>query len=249
MEFQASTSTEHFFLERRWDGGRREGGQRRKMLMALGLLVGAAAFFAAGIAAKRNGWLDGLANLSSRSLWALRSLVLLFAALIVFPRWQELLEPSMNQGSSVAHKTRFLLILYSWSLVQCFFGVSVSVVVIDLFRRCFNHGGGFIHRFFTESMYGAFLFHYPLAHFFVWTYIHLVLEQHLGKELIFHANPWCFLHLKCDKGLNTATITSTTPIEEGYLWLGWAYTTVLTVLVVFPISYCLGKLPVLREIL
>ena len=35
MEFQASTSTEHFFVERRWDGGRREGGQRRKMLVSL----------------------------------------------------------------------------------------------------------------------------------------------------------------------------------------------------------------------
>ena len=35
MEFQASTSTEHFFVERRWDGGRKEGGQRRKMLVSL----------------------------------------------------------------------------------------------------------------------------------------------------------------------------------------------------------------------
>jgi len=55
MEFQASTSTEHFFVERRWDGGRREGGQRRKMLMALGLLVGAAAFFAVGFFAAGTG--------------------------------------------------------------------------------------------------------------------------------------------------------------------------------------------------
>ena len=92
MEFQASNSTE-FFVERRWDGGRREGGQqRRRMLvsskptissfnhlpisdcpwsdafeletfsfniipsqMALGLMVGAAAFFAVGFFAAGTG--------------------------------------------------------------------------------------------------------------------------------------------------------------------------------------------------
>ena len=79
MEFHASNSTE-LFVERRWDGGRREGGQRRKMLvsskptissfnihpistfpnlissqMALGLMVGAAAFFAVGFLAAGTG--------------------------------------------------------------------------------------------------------------------------------------------------------------------------------------------------
>jgi len=55
MEFRASNSTE-LFVERRWDGGRREGGhQSRRMLMALGLMVGAAAFFAVGFFAAGTG--------------------------------------------------------------------------------------------------------------------------------------------------------------------------------------------------
>jgi hypothetical protein len=44
-------------------------------------------------------------------------------------------------------------------------------------------------------------------------------------------------------------ISMTTPIEELHLWLGWAYTLVLTLLVVFPLAHFLRKLPVLRDIL
>merc|ERR1712172_421879 len=56
MEFRASNSTQELFVERRWDGGRKSGShQRHRMLMAVGLMVGAAAFFAVGFFAAGTG--------------------------------------------------------------------------------------------------------------------------------------------------------------------------------------------------
>jgi hypothetical protein len=207
------------------------------------------AFFAAGIAAKRNGWLEELASFSNHSLWALRSLTVLFAGLIIF--FQPLREwlTSSNQDASAVHEAKFLIMLYSWALVQCLFGVAVSVVEIDLFRRCLNCGGGKIHRFLTESMYGVYLIHYPFVHFFAWTYTNVFLEQDLGEEMTFSADPWCWLRFKCSKdGFILQPIIST-PIPELQYWYGWVYTTVLTLVVVFPLAHFLRKLPFLRDIL
>jgi hypothetical protein len=218
------------------------------------------AFFVAGIAAKRNGWLDELANFSSCSLWALRSLVVILAAVIIFygPKWQGLLAEYANEDTSMEQSSNFWLVLFSWEVVQCMFGVVVSVVEVNLFRCWFNYGGGRIQRFFTESMYGAFLFHYPFVHFFAWTYARLILEQGLGIELDYKIIPWCFMRINCpgdvfsvtnDAYILQVSVSAATPLDEIHAWLGWAYTTVLTLLVVFPLSYFLRKLPILRDIL
>jgi hypothetical protein len=222
------------------------------------------AFFAAGIAAKRNDWLAKLAGFSSCSLWALRSLSVGFAALIIFSKqWQELLTASSNHDAAMEQESTFWLMLCSSAVVQCLFGVVVSVSEIDLFHRCFNCGGGSIHRFFTDSIYGVYLLHYPFVQFFGWTYFRLILEQGLGKDLAYTGVPWCFMRIKCAEGIYTlpkdghalskdvyvGRISMTTPIDELHLWLGWAYTTVLTLVVVFPLAYFLKKLPVLRDIL
>jgi hypothetical protein len=215
------------------------------------------AFFAAGIAAKRNGWLHQLANFSSSSLWALRSLAVIFAALIIFSKqWQEWLTASANEATAMEHASNFWLMLFVLGVVQCVFGVVVSVLGVELFHRCLNCGGGSIHRFLTDSIYGVYLFHYPVVMFFNWTYVQLILEQGLGKELTYKINPWCFLRLKCPKDAWSIVkdeynlqVLMTTPLEEPQIWFGWAYTTVLTLLVVFPLAYFLRKLPVLRDIL
>jgi hypothetical protein len=205
-------------------------------------------FFAAGVAAKRNGWLDELASFSNRSLWTLRSLTVLFGALIIsFPPWRKFLITSPHQ-----HEIKFLLMLYTWALVQCCFGVVVSVVEIDLFRRCFNYGGSSIHRFFTESMYGVYLIHYPFVHIFAWTYTE-ILKRWLGKELSFEIDPRCPLRFECtrDELILQPMITTPLgePLDELQIWCGWAYTTVLTLLVVFPLACFLKKLRVLRDVL
>jgi hypothetical protein len=208
------------------------------------------AFFAAGIVAQRNGWLDQLASFSSCSLWALRLLSVTFAGLIfLILQWHDWLAASSTQDTSVEQKNSFWLMLCSWAVVQCVFGVVVTVVELDLFRRCFNHGGGSIHRFFTDAGYGVYLCHLPFVQFFGWTYVHFVLEVGLGKELAFEADRSCFLRFKCPKDVGILQISMTTPIEERHLWIGWAYTVVLTALVVFPLIHFLKKLPVLRSIL
>jgi hypothetical protein len=207
------------------------------------------AFFAAGIAAKRNDWLSQLASLDS-SLWALRSLSVICAALIIFSKqWQELLTASSNKATSMEQESNLWLMLSVWAVVQCVYGVVVSVLEVELFHRCLNCGGGSLHRFLTDSIYGVYLFHYPVVHFFGWTYVHLILEQGFGKVLTYKMDPWCYLRSKCLKGEYTLVVAMTTPLEEPQLWFGWAYTTVLTILVVFPLAYFLRKLPVLRDIL
>jgi hypothetical protein len=208
------------------------------------------AFFAAGIAAKRNDWLSQLASFSSCTLWALRSLSVMFAALIIFSEhWQDMLTASSNKATSMEQESNCWLMQCVWEVVQCVFGVVVSVLEVELFHRCLNCGGGAIHRFLTDSIYGVYLFHYPVAEFFSWTYVHLILEQGFGKELTYKIAPVCFLRLKCLKDEYTLEVAMTTPLEEPQLWFGWVYTTVLTLLVVFPLAYFLKKLPVLRDIL
>jgi hypothetical protein len=208
------------------------------------------AFFAAGIAAKRNDWVSQLASLDGCSLWALRLLSIIFAALIIFRKqWQEVLTASSNKATSMEQESNFWLMLCVWAVVQCVFGVVVSVLEVELFHRCLNCGGGSIHRFLTDSIYGVYLFHVPVEQFFAWTYGTLILEQGIGKELTYRLGPWCFLRFKCLADESVLHVVITTPIEESQLWFGWAYTTVLTLLVVLPLTYFLRKLPVLRDIL
>jgi hypothetical protein len=208
------------------------------------------AFFFAGIAAKRNDWVSQLASLDGCSLWVLRSMSIMFAALLIFKKqWQDLLTASSNKATSMEQRSNFWLMLGVWAVVQCVYGVVVSVLEVELFHRCLNCGGGSIHRFLTDSMYGVFLFHFPVLQFVAWTYGPLILEQGFGKELTYKLKPWCYLRFKCLADENTLGVVMTTPLEESQLWFGWAYTTVLTLLVVLPLTYFLKKLPVLRDIL
>jgi hypothetical protein len=222
-------------------------------------------FFAAGIAAKRNGWLAERARFKCyslrESLWAVRIVSVIFAALVIlskdwnaeifFALWHahSLNAPQSDLDVEKAYKHNILLVLSVRIVVQSVFAVTVSVVIIDFFRRCFNCGGGSLHRFITDSMYGVFLFHYPFVHMFSWTYIHLIVEQGLGKELAFKHDTWCSMHLECPKEVSILQVTITTPIEELHLWLGWAFTMVLTLSAVFPLVYALRRLPVLRDFL
>jgi hypothetical protein len=231
------------------------------------------ACFAAGISAKQNGWLNECASFRKQSfresLGAIRTLSVILAALIIFKdQWQAYLRSFWHAfyandidlscrlcrhdvvliahpEKAFAHFVMFLDIIMT--VVQCLFGVVMSVVVIDLFRRFCNRGGGSFHRFLTDSMYGVYLFHVPFVHIFSWTYIHLIMEQGLGKNLAFKVGAWCWLHFECPKEVSVLKITISTPIEGLHVWLGWAYTLVLTLVIVFPLAYVLRKFTLPKE--
>eukprot|EP00928_Gymnodinium_smaydae_P081873 TRINITY_DN6530_c0_g2_i1.p1 TRINITY_DN6530_c0_g2~~TRINITY_DN6530_c0_g2_i1.p1 ORF type:complete len:503 (-),score=89.63 TRINITY_DN6530_c0_g2_i1:282-1790(-) len=191
-------------------------------------------FFAGGIVAKRNGWLEQVEAMPMRTVWLLRALagVLLLASFAL---------------KLLGHYEPENLRLYNRQMSNIFlkglFTVVITFVELDFFRRNFQVIGRFM-RFLADASYAVFLIHPYVTTLVAWGFVEMI--KACGVEVI-----------KADLVQAGLAKSSYAPVYafviesegEGLLWACFAFTLVLTTVVVWPFSEGVRRLPGFREVL
>jgi len=191
-------------------------------------------FFTAGIIGKRNGWLEQIEAMPQRTVWLLRALA---AALLIASFALKLL----------GHYKPENLQMYDRQMSKIFlkglFTVVITFVELDFFRHWFQNIGRFM-RFLADASYAVFLIHPYVLAFVAWGYVEMV--RALGVEVV-----------KADlAGIGLAK-SSYAPIYafviesegEGLLWGCFGFTFFWTIILVWPISEGVRRLPGCRQVL
>jgi len=117
----------------------------------------------------------------------------------------------------------------------------MSFVMMDFFRRHLNFQGR-TQKFFSDAAYTVYIIHPFVVTLIVWSYVVIVdacganAMRDMGSTDGLGVDVPVWFVIESDAG-------------EGLLWLGWFYTWVMSNLIVWPLSYGLKQLPVLRDVL
>jgi hypothetical protein len=192
-------------------------------------LVPCAIFFAGGVLAKRNAWMEELEKVSAVTV---RFLYGVTAFLVFGLLWKKFVGFWKPEAQDYGNQEQFI------KGVLC---VLMSFVLMDFFRRRFNFQGR-TQKFFSDAAYTVYIIHPVVVTLIVWSYVVIVdacganaMRDMGSTDGLGGSYPMRFV-IESDAG-------------EGLLWLGWFYTLVVSNMILWPLSYGLKQLPVLRDIL
>jgi len=221
------------------------GGNFIFMPITFGSLPFDIAFFTAGIIAKRNRWLkDVLTNLSKLKIYTIRIIFILFSLIfisiliiayvtdlgIVFPR-KDATDNCDNTDDS-NDMSPGISALFGFIFVVSGIGtIFISLGLIQLCAQYLNFTNKY-WSFFASTAYPVYWIHplvlIPISYTFV-----PILQSIGGPELIF-----------CDNETSSATNFG----SNARVWFGWFYVNIITQLIVWPLGYCIKKLPGFNKI-
>ena len=197
-----------------------QSGSFGSMPMAPGSLVNDLLFFVAGTMARKHGWLEKkLTDQVGMPILLLRMMVVAEAILMCF------LVGKMIEGD-IIHFVPAILIM----LVAGVYCVDMSLVLLEFFQTHLDFQNRFT-KFLSDAAYTVYIVH-PVF-------------------VVGVTSAWIAIYESRGNTIEWAGFCSVTPIEGGGLTLGmgWLASNVIAILLVWPFSWYLRKLPGLREIL
>jgi hypothetical protein len=186
-------------------------------------LVPCVIFFASGILAKRNAWMEELEKVS---IVTVRFLYGATAFLVFGLLWRRFVGFWKPEAYDYGTQCGF---------IEGVLSVLMSFVVMDFFRRHLNFAGR-MQKFFSDAAYTVYIIHPVVITLTVWSYVAIVHACGANAMKDIGDGRWVRFVIESDAG-------------EGLLWLGWFYTCVVSNLILWPLSYGLKQLPVLRDVL
>jgi fucose 4-O-acetylase-like acetyltransferase len=205
--------------------------------MGLNQLVVNLIFFSVGVLAKRGAWLDSLAKLDTGTVWFIRFWALLLTG--VFLVYDVDVRPYFVKDiATYSRKTP------NTDIIPFFMGVSSVILSFAQLQLWQAHFGGSrnILKWASSAAYTVYLIHPPFVVF--GAYLYVLILQACGMEvteLIYLADGVTFAP-------NPGWIIHTDHVE--YMWLGFVFTGfVVCGLVLWPVAWCLAKLPGFRLVL
>ena len=203
-------------------------------------------FFASGVIAYYNGWLvDGVPNLSKCTVIITRALVILFflgtTAIFVLMYVTDFgfLMPKKNESDrdcdaddDMDWEAWTIGAYGAWFIFSGIFTVVMSLTWIQFSHSYLNFSNK-VTNFFSKSAYTVYIIHPLIAVPVTWSF-QLLLEVFDDTKLYFCKD----------------TSVSKTHFKNNWLiWFGWVYAVVLSLLILWPLAWCIRKLPGLRLIL
>ena len=199
--------------------------------------------FTAGVVAKRNDWLTLLVEMRTTLVTLLGlAYIVMWLGFVSYIYVSDLgwLIPKKDAFKNCDDESSGDAMAWQMYVAfGCMFVVAgsgcmlMSMWALQLSARYANYASG-VTRFFSEQAYCVYLIHplvlCPVAYSFV------VMQQYLfdGPKVEF-----------C-----SGDVTSFTQFDGDYVvWLGWAYTLVLTVAIVWPLSWCIRQIPGFKTVI
>lgn len=177
-----------------------------------------------GSVAERSRWLDELLDLKIGETWLLRILTMVLAVV------QWLSNCLSSQGSTVVDYRAAMTAL------QGMFCVSMSLVLLDLFHRYLNNGS-ILASCLSDAAYTVYLIHPWVVVPISWSFTLLVRGFSSQPSVTF----WDRELFKVVDVIQCS--------GEWMIWLGAAYTSVLSLLIVWPLAWFIKQLPLVRDVL
>lgn len=206
-------------------------------------------FFAGGIIAKRNGWLDN--PIPSAQLfkgqchmvtWSLTMFVI-FALVYVYVPSSTIFPAAPHGGhkelGSEKSVSVFVTLVVDVLIAggMGFYCIVLSFGMFSFFQKRCNYSNR-CTKFFSDAAYTVYLIHPWIIVPITWSYV-ILLKKIGNVDVIFPL-----------AGSNSSTTTSSTDLgNDGLLWFGWVYTSICSLLLVWPLSWSLRQLPGLNKIL
>eukprot|EP01083_Nonionella_stella_P068276 181184_1 len=216
------------------------------MPITLGSLPFDIVFFTAGVIAKRNKWLTALTQLPSSSVLMIRMMAVLcvfvwigcWTALYVLdtgfliPKKGESetdCDPNDDNGSVTINNVYLMVFGFVFGGICC---TTFSIVLLNFAASRVNFANTFI-TFLSTNAYTVYLIHPLVLVPATWTFTQL-LKLFNGTEIIF-----------CED-----STASKTHFGGDYLvWVGFFYTICVTMLIVWPLAWCIRRIPGLDKII
>lgn len=191
-------------------------------------------FFAGGIIAKRNAWLDEAFSKRESIASAVWTIVIAVVLLVVmFLHYRESSTPASHDARRLAADSTYSTL--SVSVFSVCMGppcVIISLCFLAFFKNYFDYTTART-KFFSEAAYAVYLIHPWIVVTLTWSYV-LLLKAVWDIEVVF------------PQGQSSS---ATNLGNAGLLLLGWVYTAVLGQLIVWPLAWGVKKLPGFNQIL
>ena len=190
-------------------------------------------FFAAGIIAGRNGWLETIVSMPRWSRWVLRAFLLCCLALL---------------AAGWALCPGFILAVFfgsipsspwAWiaSSIVGTYCTGMTLALIQVFHEFFNVNTTFLGAM-GAAAYAVYIIHPYFYNVAIYLFVEILKASHV--PIVFESGP---IYLTTDDAGEPAVLSG------GMLWGGQTFVFVLTQLTVWPAAYYLRKLPVLNKML
>ena len=210
-------------------------------------------FFAAGLVAKEQRWLeDVIPTFCEKKRIALRTISLLIVVGIVtlesvlyqtgggyalMPRNACDEKPNRGTTSDTWHEKdstlHLVLFIIMGGIVTGIFCIIFSMVLLDFFRQNCNVKNS-ATIFFSSTSYAVYLIHPPVILIFTYAWIKIMRSYDSDIDLT-------YFH---DENESSTCLNS-----ERNIWFGWIFVVMTTLSAVYPLGYVIKKLPIARGII
>ena len=211
-------------------------------------------FFAGGILAAKNKWLDALPSIPTGQLVAARTVVVLFAGAVFggtaslyaagggygFLSCNACGSPSDKGGDRYTSLAQAIGVIAGIAVTAGVYAVCVSLAALDCGRRALNYSSG-VSRFFAANAYAVYIIHpavmVPVTYSFA-----LIVEAAAGGDRLVYDGA------NASSGCLLPTGRSAT-LEGALLYVGLAYVLGVSLLICFPLAAALRRLPGVAAVL
>jgi hypothetical protein len=198
-------------------------------------------FFYSGVMAKRGDWLASVADYPESSKWMMRILAIVLLVLHymnIALRWsfQDLVD-SWTAG------------VY-WTVFEGFEGVVYSFVVLELSSKFLNRDLGPLMHALSTAAYPVYIIHPLVVNMVTWSW-GLIMQATVEKAELTGGmkdadQSYPAFHRA---GFQAVALVIQTAHFNELMFLGWAYVAVVSNLIVWPLAYCIKKIPKFDQVL
>eukprot|EP01084_Bolivina_argentea_P107414 192041_1 len=202
--------------------------------------------FICGVIAKRNDWLSQLSHIKWKNkviVWLLMILCFLIAcATFIYLYWIDIgagFQMAKKNESPTNCENDTFDINWQWIIgilgTFVFGGVSGMIIMVGMlqFAQTYCNATNAFTKFLSQSAYTVYLIHPFIITPIIWSYQELM---HFWKGTDF-----MFCH--------NESLSKTHLENDALVWLGWIYTVVLSLIIVWPLAWGMRRLPGLNQIL
>lgn len=190
-------------------------------------------FFYSGVMAKRGDWLSSMADYPESSKWMMRILAIV---LLVLEYMDRALQSAAPAGSC-------------FTVLGGFEGVVYSFVILDLSSKFLNRELGPLMHALSTAAYTAYIIHPVVVDMVTWSW-GLIMQATVEKAeltvgMIDVGQSYPAFH----KASPLVALVIQTEHFNELMFLGWAYVAVVSNFILWPLAYCIKKIPKFDQVL
>merc|ERR1712187_115744 len=183
----------------------------------------------AGCVAYRNQWLETLLDMQRERGHAGRTYLRASLCGLVMFACGVYMNYSLSDGKFTSASYMMLAIMVGSS---GYVGTSLNLAMLDFFSRFFGNTSR-LSKLLSTAAYTVYLIHPFVWSLVLWSYVKIL--ETMGFTLLFE--------------MVGDTPTNQAPLSAVVLAEGWLYTVLLSLIVLWPLAWCIAKLPGLRKVL